>query len=649
MLTRIRERATGWIAWAIVILITIPFALWGVNSYFTGGINVNVAEFDGEVIDYESYQRALYSERDRMRQAFGSSATAELLSGDVLGRQVANRLVNDVLLQRDAHERGYRISDAALAEAILNEPSFQNEQGFSRDLYERILQFSGYSPTEFESVQRSNAATQQVQTGFIESILQIDSSVDDLVQILNQRRLGEYAIVEPAGFLAEVRVTEEDIRAEYEENQSLYVDDERIKVEYIELSRSDFAVNFTPTDETLRQIYDAEAQQYREEERVRVRHIMLKSEGGDNFAALEEARDLIARIRRGEDFASLAAEHSDDFGSVEQGGSLGWINRGVTGPAFEAAAFALGEGEISDPVETVEGVHIIQVEEFQGEQIKSFEDVRDELTEQAISNQAEIEMFEIAEEMRNVAFEQPDSLEPARDLLGLRIQYSDWFGRNEGTGIASNSRVRRAAFSETVLEEGFNSDVISLDDGRQILLRKRDYRPPETLSLALVEAEITEKLLSEKSAAMARGHAEFLLDRLSDGADWTETLYEQGLEAYEIPVRTGNANDIDSAQVAAYVYAWEKPGPSGAAYGGGPISDGRFAMFRITGIAEGGEESVTMQELDNLRSIYLLRYGAGLFESYVAQLRQGIDVSFNEELLTSSSFAEYAEAESSDY
>ena len=633
MLTSIRERATGWIAWAIVILITIPFALWGINSYFEGGVNVNVAEFDGEEIDYQTYQRAIYSERDRMRQVYGNNATAELLSGEVLGREVINRLVNDVLLQRDARDRGYRISDAQLAETIRNEPSFQSEQGFSQELYERILRFSGYSPSEFESVQRNSAATQQVQTGFIESVLSINSTVEDLIQLLHQRRTGEYAIVEPSTFLSEIEITDEEIRADYEENQAIYVDEEKIRIEYIELAPSDFAVNFTPTEETLRQIYDAESQQFREEEQRSVRHILLEGDEGDNSAAIDQASDLIYRLNSGEDFAQLASEYSTDIGSASQGGDLGWISRGATVPAFESVAFTLSEGEISDPVESEFGVHIIRVDEIQAEKAKPFEEVRDEIAEQAIRNQAEIEMFEIAEEMRNVAFEQPDSLDAASELSGLAIEVSDWFSRTQGSGISSHSSVRNAAFNTTVLEDGFNSDIIALDNGRQVLLRKREHRPSESLSFDFVKAEISEKLLSEKSAAKAQEFAENLLTQLTDGADWNSTIDDNGLQTQAIPGRIGNEGDRDSAEVASHVYAWEKPGVDGVSYGGGPISQGRFAMFRITGVVEGDVDSASDDEQNNLRNVMQLRFGAGLFESYLNQLRDGIDVSINDELL----------------
>ena len=348
---------------------------------------------------------------------------------------------------------------------------------------------------------------------------------------------------------------------------------------------------------------------------------------------MEQAQELKTRLDGGEDFTELAAEYSTDLGSAEQGGSIGWVSRGATVPAFESVAFSLAEGEISEPVVSEFGVHIIQVEEIQSEKIKDFEEVRSELIERAVNAQAENEMFDIAEELRNVAFEQPDSLAPAIELLGLNTQVSDWFSQTDGVGIAVDAKVREAAFSEMVLTDGFNSDVISLDDGRQLILRKKDHRPAQAISLDLVKDDISEKLMLEKSSAKVQEFVSDLIDKLEDDADWTEMVDEQGFEVEAIPSRTGNENDQDSVEVAAYVYAWEKPGADGAVYGSGEISGGRHVLFRITEVTEGDSTLSSEQDIEDMQNVFTRRFGAGLFESHLNQLREGIDVSINDELL----------------
>ena len=634
MLTSIRERATGWIAWAIVILITIPFALWGVNSYFSGSTNVNVAEFDGEEIDYQTYQRALYNERERVRQQYGQNISADFLSGNILGRQVVNRLANEILIYRYANDQGFRISDEQLVEAILSSPGFQTEDGkFSRDQYERVLQFSGYSPSQFEEIQRNSAAVQQIQTGFIESVLPMDDAVDDILQVLKQKRIGEYSVIEPSRFLSESEVSEEEIQASYDRDKDRYKEEGRVKVQYIELLLSDFAKNLTPDEETLRDQYNADTERYLQAEQRSVSHILLKTEGDEDAGANELASQLIERLRAGEDFGALAAEYSTDVGSAENEGSIGWIGRGATVPEFEAVAFSLKAGETSEPVKTNFGIHIIQVNEIESEKVKDFEEVRDELVEQVKRERAELEMFEISEELRNIAYEQPDGLDPAADALGLNLEVSEWFTRTEGTGIAENPAVRAAAFSDEVLQQEFNSDVVQIDDGHLVVLRKNQFQAAEQLELAEVKAEIIEKLLSSKSTAKALGFAEELIKELKDGGDWNQILSENGLSATEIPSSDNESTDPLSFEIAKIVYSAEKPSPEKVVYGGRLVGDDQYMIFRLTDVVSGDTASASEDERQGIENAVRQRFGVGLFETYVTQLRDGIEIDINDELL----------------
>ena len=634
MLISIRERATGWIAWAIVILITIPFALWGVNSYFSGGTTVNVAEFDGEEIDYQTYQRALYNERERVRQQYGQNISADFLSGNILGRQVVNRLANEILLYRYANDQGIRISDEQLVEAILSSPGFQTEDGkFSRDQYERVLQFSGYSPSQFEEIQRNSAAVQQIQTGFIESVLSMDNAVDDILKVLKQKRIGEYSVIEPSRFLSESEVSEEEIQTSYDRDKDQYKEEGRVKVQYIELLLSDFAQNLTLDEETLRDQYNADTERYLQAEQRRVSHILLKTEGDEDAGSNELASQLIERLRTGEDFGALAAEYSTDVGSAENEGSIGWIGRGATVPEFEAVAFSLKAGETSEPVKTNFGIHIIQVNEIESEKVKDFEEARDELVEQVKRERAELEMFETSEELRNIAYEQPDSLDPAADALGLNLEVSEWFTRTEGKGIAGNPAVRAAAFSDEVLQQEFNSDVIQIDDGYLVVLRKNQFQAAEQLQLAEVKAEITEKLLALKSTEKAQGFAEELIKELKDGGDWNQVLSENGLSATEIPSSDNESTEPLSFDIAKIVYSAEKPSPEEVVYGGSPVGDDQYLIFRLTDVVSGDTASASEDERQGIENAVRQRFGVGLFETYVTQLRDGIEIDINDELL----------------
>ena len=534
MLTSIKEKATGWIAWAIVILITIPFALWGVNSYFTGLHDIYVAEVNGEEIEYQVYQQALYQERDRIRDRLGSNVSPEILSGAFLGRQVVEQIINEMLLTRDAESNRYRISDQQLASYIRSEPSFQTENQFDQLLYERILQFSGYSPAQFEGIQRASAAVQQVQTGYTYSWLDVDQAVDDVLSLALHQRYGDYAVIQPSQFLSEIEISEDEIKTRFEENSTVYQDPARMRIEFVELKLTDFAQNYTPKEEELQRIYDSQRSELLGDEQRSVSHILIEiSEDSDNAEAEAEtlANELAQRARSGEDFAVLAQEFSADAGSAGLGGSLGIINRGVTVAEFEAAVFSLELDEISDPVRTQFGFHVIRVDDIAAGELKTYDEAQDDLVEIAKRENAELEMFTVAEEVRNLSYEQPDSLDPLSDTLGLKVETSDWFTMDSGTGIAENYQVRTTAFGNEVLVEDFNSNLIELATDHLVVLRKYDYNEPAQLSLDEVKDEISVELLNERSSQIAEELGLEIVQILTSDSNsvWDTVIAERGL------------------------------------------------------------------------------------------------------------------------
>ena len=632
MLIAIKNRATGWIAWAIVILITIPFALWGINTYFEGAEDVTVAKFDGEEIDYRTYQRALYNERERLRGVYNQNP--EMLSGGVLGRLVIDAIVDEVLLFRDAQKHGYRVSDQQLVDTIQNHPGFQTNNRFDREQYERVLRISGLSVSEFEELQRQDAVLQQIRTGFRESAFAVDSEVDAILRVLLQDRFGEFALVSPAAFIADVEVTDSEIRDQYETNKSQYVEDEKVRVEYIRLSVDDFASNFTPSEETLQTLYDAEIARYAVAEQRSISHILLEPQGGEITEVSALAIELVGRLRSGEDFASLAEQYSTDVGSAENGGELGWFSPGeLPFPEFESVAFNLDDGEISEPVETEFGTHIVRVNEIQGRTVKSFDEVRPELVEQASRAQAEAELFETSEQLRNLAYEEPENLRFAADALNLDIEFSDWFSRGFGTGIADYEQIRDAAFSDEVLAQGFNSDLIEIDRDLQIVLRIYDHQETQQLSVADVRSEITEELLLSKSRELAKELSESLVDELKLGADWNSILTANGLVAYELPTRVDAATDPSTIGVALHAFSAKKPEAGNQTFGSGPMADGSYAIFRISEVRNGDVASASEEQRQRVVAALMDRFGDGMFDSYIVLLRDGIDININSELL----------------
>ena len=619
MLTRIRERATGWIAWAIVIFITIPFALWGVNSYLEGGSELIVAEVNGDEIGAVEYQQALYQERDRLRRQFGNNLDPELLTGSVLGRQLIDRLVVDRLLVHTAEDNKYRISDQQLAQFIRATPAFQVDDQFSQDRYARLLQISGYSPSQFEEQQRSFAAVQQLQNGFLLASLDLNVFTNQLLALNFQDRRGEFAVIEPSRFVSSVVVSESAIRSEYDKNRDAYVEPARMKFDYVELKVSDLAIDFEPSEETLQLMYDSRAAEFFGGEQRSVSHILISVEDSEQ-AAENAAQEVVARLANGESFEALAHELSADSGSAVAGGSLGWLNRGVTVPEFEAMAFSLGEGEISGPVRTEFGYHIIRVDEIEQSSLLPFEDVRSELVDLAVREQAESEFFVLREDAANFAYEDPESLDSTARVLGVSVRTSEWLSRANGTGVAANRNVREAAFSAQVLEEGFNSDVVEIDVDHFVILRKSRFEDSHQLTLDEVRSEITEYLLATQSVTAAQSFGAELVDSLKSGADWQTILNE-----YDLPTRS-LSDASDENEVLVRVQSVRKPLGGQRAYGGFVLSDGRYVVYQLTEVIDGNPADVTDEQRELFESVLNERFGAGMFAAYVSELRNQSDI-----------------------
>ncbi len=629
MLSQIRERATGWIAWAIVILISIPFALWGINSYFEGLTQVNVATVDGEEIDYQIYQNALSERRRVLLQSLGSNVDPDLFSSEEFKRQVLDGLIDDVLLTEQASRYGYRISDAQLASWIQSLPQFQRDGAFNAELYADTLSRVGYTVAQFEQAQRRQSTFEQMRNGLTDSAFVTDADVDSMLALLYQERQADYVLFTPEMFTGDVEVADADIETEYETNKSRYRTPERLRVEYLELSVDGLAEGIEPNEEELRQLYEENIGRYRAPEQRRASHILITvAEGADDEAvqsALQRAEELSALAREGADFAELARENSQDTGSAQQGGDLGVINRGVMVEPFENAVFSMSEGEISEPVRSPYGYHVIKLSELVPERVRDFDEVRDQVRDQERRRQAESQFIDLSESFRNLVYERPDSLQPASDELGLEIKQSDWFTRSSGDGIAADARLREIAFGEEVLEQELNSEVVERGANALVAMRRLEHASAQPRPLDEVRDEIRERLERTQAASLAVKKGEELVAALLAGGEWATLVAQTGREVEVLPARRRDAVG-EARDVAALVFSAPAPQGGAPAFGGGAIAGERYAVFRLSGVTLGNPEQVDDPERERVAGALQRRRGFEYFLSFQTGLRQRADI-----------------------
>lgn len=525
MLQAIRDRASGWIAYIIVLLISIPFALWGIQEYFGGGDPRIAAEVNGEEIPMFVFNRELQQQKQYLRAMMGGQLPAQY-SDLALRESVLSRVVRNELIRQELDAAGYQIGDRVLFDQIRSMPQFTKNGIFDKQRYEQTLNTMMRTPAQFEQEMSQQIRVSQFVDGISESAFLPAPSFDDYLRLKNQEREISYFKISTDLEKAKAEVTQEQINAFFEDNKHLFQTSERVKLSYIEIQEKNLIERMQVDEEMLRQAYEERADLYVIPEQRRARHILFKIPPASAEDAEKETREikrraeqLVSRLRSGEDFAVLAEQYSQDPLSAKKGGELGIIAPGDMDPDFEGALFAMELDQISDPITTPNGIHIIQLTEVTPKQQKEFDQVRDQVALDYKQRMAESEFLELTEQLLTLSYEQPDSLDPVAAALGLAVKESDWLTRDQGEGLGAYPEIRQQAFNQEVLEQGRNSDLIELDDGHVVVIRIKEHEDAKPKTLQEVEEEIKD-LVAEKNARMQSAErAKEAINELHSGSD----------------------------------------------------------------------------------------------------------------------------------
>ena len=637
MLITIRERASGVIGWTVAGVIILVFAVWGIGSYFEGVSEIIVATADKIEINQQTYQQAMSDRRRRLVQMMGRNVDAELFSSTAFKRQVVEELIDTTLQNETLHASGFRISDAQLAALIQNTAVFHTDGQFDRDRYELLVQNSGMTIQGYESYQRQQGVVDQLVRGLGQSAIVSTNSIDKAWKLLDQRRIASYTTLEFDNFLDDIQVSETAIEKEYQANLDSYFKPASIQVDYLKLSVEDLGTRLDVDEADILQMYEDNPDRYRQPGSRSASHILLKVDSDATNAQIDQVRqrasEIVARARGGESFASLAEVNSDDKGSVKRGGELGVIRPGTMAKPFEDAVFVMGEGEISEPVRTQYGFHVIRLDRITESRVQPLDQVRSEIEAEVRRLRAEEQFNELAEILGSTVFEQPDSLEPAADHLGVKVMRSEWFTQDAGTGIAEFQGVRDAAFGNEVLIDGLNSELIEIDQDNLVAVRKVDYRARRQLDLDEARPELEKRLRAVEASDRMEKAGEDLVARLKSGADWDELLIAHKLARVRLPEATETLLEPLEQVVARVVYAALVPLSGQIVYGGERISPARYAIYRLERVEFGDPANASKEDRLGVEKVLLSRWGGEMVIGWRQGLRQVAKVQIHEELL----------------
>jgi peptidyl-prolyl cis-trans isomerase D len=621
MLSAIREKTQGIIAGFILALIAIPFALWGVNSYFDTGGKINVAKVGDTEISQDEYRRTL----DRLR----ARVEPQTLNNPQFKQSVLDSLISQTLLTRNAENQGYRISDAQLAQILRDQPAFQRDGQFDPALYEALLRREGLSPREFETRVREDILVTQVQAGISESHIVTQAEIAALARLLAQERELAHAMISAEALMAKAAVNGPDIEQYYSAHPEMFQFPEQVRVEYLRLSAGDLDQGFQPTEEELKKAYDEEAARYVIPEKRRASHILIslpvQPSEDQSKEALAKIQDIAKQARAGGDFGGLAKKHSADSVTAAQGGDLGEVRRGVLPKELEDAVYALKSGEVSLPVRSTYGYHLVKLTAHTPEKRKPFAEVRKELIEVVRRRQGEERFFDVSEKFRNLVYEQPDSLAPAAKALGLEIRKSEWFSPAGGSGIAANPKVVQAAFEPDVLSQARNSDAIEISADTLVAVRVAERRPAGRKPLAEVRPQVERILKQQRALEQARSLGEAALRELRAGASLEALARKHGFKY--VPAKTLTRRQTAGIDPRIVESAFRVPRPENDK----PVHDlvalgeQGYAVLAVKRVrdASGKTDNATQQQI---RALLSTRRGADYYANYRAGLREKAEI-----------------------
>lgn len=629
MLQAIHDRVTGWIAWLVVGLIAVVFALWGIESYLASEAKVYAARVNGVEISVAKYRFAKQQQTMRMRKMLGDQYDANLTNTAEFKAAVLNRLIEEELLVQAATAADMAISDAFLNARIKSTPEFQRDGEFSQELYQRLLAQQRLTPQQFEEDFRRALLVNQLIAGVSSSSAVVPAAVEQGLRLQGQERDVRYLRIPSTRYRDLVKIGPDEVAAYYEANKSRFLEPERVRLQYLELSLDVIAADLTATDAEIEQLYASEKERLIADEQRRARHILIQlDESADEnavAAAQRQAEDLVKRLRTGEDFAALAKEFSDDPGSAAEGGDLGLFGKGMMVPEFEDAAFALANGEISGPVRSPFGFHIIQVTEIQAAQVPSLDELRPQLAIQAARNKAEHLFLERSEMLGALAFEHPDTLTIAAEQLGLTVQESDWLPATGGEGIGAYPQVMEAALADDVLNDGNNSAVIEVEPNHVFVVRVLEHKAAEQVPLDAVRGPIEQALRQQAAADAAREQGAALLERLKAGATLKEIAGELALELQDAGFITRN-DSKHSREIVAEAFSVPRVADGETAPAGAALPNGDYVLLQVDSIRDGEPSGIATEDRETFRRNLNQLYGSLETTALLEQLKSTAEI-----------------------
>jgi len=535
---------------------------------------------------------------------------------------VLDNLINEKLIDQNSSALAIRVSDLRLKETIREMPEFQVDGTFDNNRYLAIINQAGFfQSSDFRDYLRVEMTRRQLSQALVGSEFNLPYQEKLQLVLQNQTRDIRYATISAQQFKAAIELTDEEINSYYLANQARFENKEQVKVDYISLSVADIAKDINVTDEELAKHYQENIASFTETAQRRISHILIEF-NDDESLAKTQAQAVLSRLNQGEDFAVLAKEVSSDTFSGENGGDLEWLEPGIMEESFDEAALALVNiGEISQLVKTSFGYHVLKLTDYKEEAVQDLADVQADLRIKLSNDQAQDKFFTLQQEMARISFEFPDSLEDAASEVNVVIQTSPWLLRNGNSMPFDQANVIEAAFSEMVLQDNMNSDLIEVNDSVVLVLRLNTLQEANVKPLEEVKSQIKDILVNQKSTEKAQQTVDSLLADFNAGTDISTQLASLSASfVSKAKVARYSAEVDQSISRAAFVLPHPVNGTISAS--SVALSNGDLALVEVTAI---GVNEIAANP--NLAQQQTSQLAQSAYQSFVTSLKVGAKIS----------------------
>jgi len=618
-------------AQVILALITLPFAFFGVDSYIRrmGTGDDEVAKVGGDHISQQEFGNALRDQQERMRQMLGRNFDPAMFDTPEARFTILEQLINQRLLQQLATKNNIVVSEDLIRQYILDFPGFQENGKFSAEKARGVLASQGMSEAMLEYQIRQMLQQQPLQDPFGSGAFVSRTSAENFMRLNGQQREVAVANVDIDPYLKQVTPTEADIKSYYDGNIAQFQVPEQVKLETLTLSLDSIAAKVTVDAAEVRKNYDDNHATYSDPEQRQASHILIavksdaKSE--DKAAAKAKAEDIAKQAKAAPDkFADLAKKTSEDPGSKEQGGDLGYFGRGAMDKPFEDAVFAMKQtDEIVGPVESAFGFHVIKLTGIRAEKVKPFDEVKGQIEQDLRRQKAQKEFAASAEKFQNLVYENGDKLQPAADALQLKVVQSGMMTRAQVAALAQkNPKLVQAVFSPESISTKRNTEAIEVGPSTLMAARVLEHKAAAPKPFAEVKDEIRAQLQKKGAAELAAKDGAAKLAELQQG--------KAGNLAFDKPREFNRQQRQPGFTEEGINVIFRANASKLPAYVGAPNDKGGYSIYRITKVTDPASTD------DAVKSAVVQLSGQvnrEVFQAYIGALKAKTDVVIHQQNL----------------